>query len=107
MNMFYPENIESMLKHYYYSEFTFIELKRIIPSYFYSTEKQKSRGLGFDLDSQPYLKMLKNVHHSSNLCILSYIVIEDHFLFISLPGESLEDQTLIFFILKFFISKKC
>ena len=105
MNMFYPHNTESMLKHYYYSEFTFIELKRIIPSYFDSTEKQKSRGLGFDLDSQPYSKMLKNVHHSSNLCVLSYIVIEDHFLFHQLPGESLKGQTLIFVIPNFLISK--
>ena len=76
------------------------------PSYFYSREQRKSRGLGSELISQPYSKMLKNVHYYSNLCVLSYIVIEDHFLFHQLAGESLEDQTLIFVIPNFLISKK-
>ena len=49
--------------------------------------------------------MLKNVYHSSNLCILSYIFIEDHFLFISCQANPLTIRGLVFFILKFFISK--
>ena len=57
------------------------------PSYFYSREQRKSRGLGSELISQPYSKMLKNVHYYSNLCVLSYIVFEDHFLFISCQGN--------------------
>ena len=56
--------------------------------------------------SQLYSKMLKNVHHSSNLCILSYIFIEDHFLFISCQGNPLRIRGSVFVILKFFIFKK-
>ena len=75
--------------------------KKLLPQVFFELllfkENAVCRGLkNLTSGAQLSSKMLKIVHNSSNLFVLSYIFVEDHFLLYQLPGGPLEVQWLSF-----------